>query len=437
MCMLNLNFKVLRLLALVLSIFTIVSCADEESVSDIRFSIQLNEVAENTTTITVTHTGTNRSLYYAFAVPGEINDIGAEIEKHRSTISNGIVTEEAFDQKKRVIKLLGLSPETRYTCIVYGVDENNDICGIPCSAVFTTTSSTVEFTLNPKWQITYLGQSKINEKTYSRIDVDVIGDISERYFISVYKKEIVNEYKDIRGFLLKAYNDFNSKRNELDDEYFWIEDNFVRTGSTSHYQYLFKGSYQAFAIGVNANGALTGHYASSDVFDFERYELEPAYEELLGDWAFIDEVGGEIFFTLSENWANSTLTMSGFGYNDCPITIKYTPQENYMLTISGQSAKGVTWGEEISKTMTLRAWYLNEDDEFKIYRSSIINTLARSRGKNEDGTYTFSRGFNIALQNDENAKTVGMILTYYNEENHLFYLNSSKIQLPFTMKKIE
>lgn len=413
------------------------NCSEDDSVPELRFSIAVNEVADFSAKVTVTHTGTNRVMYHAFAVEGQISDIAPEIQKHKDTIMKESQMADFYDQKKRVIKLSGLLPEKCYTCIVYGIDDIGNVIGTAASTYFTTKTSSIEFELNPKWKLSYKGQSKYNNKTYSRIDINVNGEIDERYFIKIYDTCVINNYSDIRGLLLKAYNDFNSERNELENEAFWIEDNLVSTGSIYYYKYLTKGRYQAFAIGIDANGTLTGHYACSDAFDFDHYELEPGYTELLGEWEITDGMGGEIFFSLSEKWANSTLTMSGFGFNDCPLTLKYTPEENYLLTISGQSAKGTSWGEEESKTMTLRAWYLNEDDNFRIYTSSIINTLARSKGKNEDGTYTFTRGFNITLDNEEYAKTLGMLLTYYNEENKLMYFNSSKIQLPFTMRKLD
>lgn len=425
------------ILLLVLGALSLVSCSEDDYVPELRFSIAVNEVADFSAKVTVTHTGTNRVMYYAFAVEGQISDIVPEIQKHKEAVLKDPQMMDVYDQKKRVVKLSGLLPETCYTCIVYGLDENENIIGTAASTCFTTKSSSIEFELNPKWAISYKGQSKYNNKTYSRIDINVNGDIEERYFIKIYEVSVINNYADLRSLLLKAYNDFNSERNDLENEYFWIEDNLVSAGSIYYYKYLTKGRYQAFAIGVDANGALTGHYACSEVFDFDHYELEPGYAELLGEWVITDGKGGEVFFSLSEKWANNTLTISGFGFNDCPLTLKYTPDENYLLTISGQSAKGISWGEEESKTMTLRAWYLDEEKNFKIYTSSIISTLARSKGKNDDGTYTFSRGFNIKLKNEENATTLGMLLTYYNEENKLFYFNSSKIQLPFMMRKTD
>lgn len=86
--------------------------------------------------------------------------------------------------------------------------------------------------------------------------------------------------------------------------------------------------------------------------------------------------------------------------------------------------------------MTLRGWYIDEEYNFRIYTSQTISTLARAKDNN-NGTFTFYPGFNINLKNDEKATTTGIILTFYNEDNKLHYYNSSKIQFPFTMRKVE
>lgn len=432
------NFKLhLRNIITLVVMLVLASCSGSAPMPELSFQVTVAELSDFSATIMVCHTGTNRVLYNVLVVPGDIIDVDKEIQKHQNRIASGSNKDEQYNQKKRVIKLSGLIPETQYTCIVYGVDENNEIIGVPCSTSFNTSSTSIVFSQNPKWELAYLGQSRYDGRTYSKILIQVEGKAEERYFVRIYNKKTIDEFSDLRSLLLYAYKDFCSERNELDDEFFWIEDKFVRTESTDYFMYLFKGDYQAFAIGIDANGNLTGHYACSNLFSFERYELEPEYADLLGDWLLTDNQGGEIYFTLNEKWANSTLSMSGFGFNDCPLTINYSLNGNYFLTIPGQSASGYTWGEDIKRIMTLRGWYLNEENIFRISTTQIISSLARAKGKNNDGTFTFTPGFSIKLNNGEKATTLGIILTSNNEDNTLFYYKSSKIQFPFTITKID
>ena len=415
----------------------LVSCSKEEYIKELRFDIAITEISDFSVTMTITHTGTNRVLYNTFIVPGEIQDIYEEIQNHRNGILDSSNESNAFNQKKRVIKMYGLVPEKTYTCIVYGIDENNQLLGTPSSKVFQTNSSSIVFSENSQWTLTYFGQTKYCNKTFSKININVKGEVQERYFVRIYKKEVVDEYSNVRDFLLRAYADFNSEQNMLDDEYFWIESNFVRTGSTDYYKYLFNGCYQAFAIGVDSNGSLTGHYAYSDAFDFDGYELESQYAKLLGNWEIIDDSGNAISITLTEKWANNTLAMSGWGYNDCPLTINYTPHSTELLNIPGQTTIGNAWGETVTNLMTLRGWYLDDEGNFRIYTSQIIPILARANEVNGDGSYTFSSGFSIKLSSGINASTVGMVLTFNNKENKLHYYKSSIIKLPFKMRKID
>lgn len=429
--------KLTYCLYILISICVLTCCSEDETTPELCFSVSVSQVEDFSATVIVTHTGTNRDVYYAIAVKGDVEDISREIVNHHNRIGNQTVSDTPYDQKKRVVRLRGLLPNTDYTCIVYGIDESGNIKGVPAKQSFKTTLSAIEFEKTYKWIITYQGQDKYNNKTYSRLDIKVQGTVEERYFVRIFNKEEIDNYTDVRALILQAYNDFKESRNENDDENFWIDDKFVSTGSISYYKYLQKGIYQAYVIGVDANGSLTGHYACSEEFKFDKYELEPGYAYLIGDWELTDEVGGSIFFTLSEKWANSTLAMSGWGYNDCPLTMNYDPSGTYFLSIPGQSVKGCAWGEEEFVTMTLRPWYLNEENKFRIYTSSVVTTLARTKRKNDDGSFTFSRAFNIKMANGEYANTNGIILTFYDEAGDLHYYNSSKIQLPFTMKKME
>ncbi|MCQ2297561.1 MAG: hypothetical protein MJZ51_02950 [Bacteroidales bacterium] len=424
-------------LFLLLSICMLVCCSEDKIASDLRFSVSISRVESFSVAVTVTHTGTNRDIYHAFVVEGDVDDIYSEIAKHYVNNGNQITSDVSYDQKKRVVKLHGLFPDTDYTFIVYGVDDSGNIKGTPAKVSFRTTSSAIVFEKTDKWIISYQGQDKYNGKTYSKITIRVQGDVEERYFVRVFNKQEVDTYTDTRSLILRAYGDFYNDRNETENEDFWIEDTFVGVGSMNYYKYLTKGIYQIYVIGVDAMGCLTGNYACSEEFEFDKYELEPEYEYLLGNWKITDGVGKSIFITLSEKWANCMLTMSGWGNNDCPLTMHYDPSGAYLLSIPGQSAVGSAGSEGTSTTMTMRPWYLNKDGEFRIYISSIVMTLACSKGKNENGSFIFSRGFNIILDNGEYASTNGIILTFYDEERDLNYFKSSKIQLPFTMRKIE
>ena len=436
----GINHKIAKFtycLYILISVCVLTCCSEDETTPELRFSVSVSQVEEFSATVIVTHNGTNRDVYYAIAVEGNVEDIFEEIAKHHRKIGNQTASNTPFDQKKRVVKLQGLSPDTGYTCIVYSMDESGNINGVPAKVSFKTTSNTINFEKTNKWAISYQGQEKYNGRTYSRINIKVQGDVEERFFVRIFNKEELDSHTDTQSLILQAYNDFNKERNETEDENFWIDNKFVATGSVNYYEYLHKGSYQVYVIGVDANGHLTGHYAYSEEFEFDKYELEPEYAYLIGDWEVTDEVGGSVIFTLSEKWANSTLMMSGWGYNDCPLTMNYEPSSTYFLSIPGQSVTGSAWGEKETTVMTLCPWYLNAEGELRIYTTSIVTTLARTKGKNDDGSFTFSSAFNIKLDNGEYANINGMVLTSYDEEKSLHYYNSSKIQLPFTMKKIE
>lgn len=411
-------------------------CSSEELNTITRFSISVNEVADYSASVVITHDGTNRDNYYVFAVKGDNVDVKTEIAKHHASLQTDT---SPYDQKKRIIQLNGLSPESTYTCIIYGIDDTGSLTGLSASTLFKTTETKLIFEENPNWSVFYEGQGLNNGLTYSQVVVYVEGDVEERYFICIHEKATVDRYSEIKDFIIYAYNNFVNERNELGDEYFWMEDNYIRTESTIQYRYLYKGTYQAFAIGVDYRGNLTGHYAKSDVFEFERYDLQPEYAEILGDWLLTDETGAAITLTFNEGWANNYFTLSGWGYNDAPFKIYYYGKGIYFyglypLTISHQTATEKEWGDGLERTLTLTGWYLREDGALRIYDSA--SALARAT-RNDDGSYTFNAAFKKPNSTDEEESTLGILVSYQDENDKTLYLKSSVIQFPFTMKKIK
>lgn len=425
--------QILSCLSLIfVTLLFLTGCSADEPNLVTKFSISVKDVADFSAEVLITHDGTNRDNYYVFTVKGENINITDEIRKHHDSIQSSS-SATPYDQKKRIVKLSGLAPESDYTCIIYGIDESGDPTGISASTLFKTTDTKIIFEENPNWVVCYCGQGFYKGATYSQVSVYVEGNVEERYFIRIYDKATVDGYPDLRDFIIYVYNDFVNERNELGDEYFWMEDNFVRTESTDYYEYLHKGTYQAFAIGVDYMGNITGHYAVSDVFEFDKYELDPDYEYLLGDWVISDEVGGEIYVTFSEKWANSTFTLSGWGNNDCPFEMIYNLFSiEYALELNFQNVLGKTWGDDSEKPFSLEGWY-SVNDNLKLM--SYTSNLAYAR-KNEDGSYTFRPRFSKTLSSGEKAENLGVVVTYTDSDGFKTYYNSSKLQFPFTMRKI-
>lgn len=433
-----LNSKIIKkrqiwksLLLVTVTLFFMIGCSSEEPTSITGFTISMNNVADYSVSVLVTHDGTNRDNYYVFVVKGEDADIKSEIIKHHESLQ---ISESPYDQKKRIVLLKGLVPESTYTCIIYGVDESGEPNGIFASTTFKTTETNIFFEENPNWQIYYGGQGSCDGLTYSQVMVYVEGSVEERYFICIHDKTIVDTYPETKDFIIYAYNTFVNEHNDKGDEYFWLEDDFVRTESTVYYKYLHKGTYQAFAIGVDYNGNLTGHYAISDAFEFEKYKLDSEYEYLLGDWKITDDIGGEIYVTFSESWANHSFTLSGWGNNDIPFRISHYPYSlEYALELNHQSVLGRAWGEDADKLFELVGWYLDTDGSFKLMSYNSYLALAK---RNDDGSFTFNSRFSKTLSDGEKAKTLGIVVIYTDEDNKRHYYNSSKLQFPLTMRKI-
>lgn len=441
MCFVKLfNIKIKQIYCCLFLMFVMLlfmsGCSADEPTLVTTFSVSVREVTDFSAEILITHDGTNRDNYYAFVVKGENIDVMNEINRHHESLKSS--SDTFYDQKKRIVKFGGLSPESVYTCIIYGVDEFGTPTGASASAVFKTSDIKIIFEENPNWSVYYEGQGTYNGLTYSKATVYVKGDVEERYFICIYDKSTIDKYPTTKEFIMYAYSNFANEHNEFEDEYFWLEDDFVRTESTTYYKYLHKGVYQAFAIGVDYVGNLTGHYAFSNVFEFEKYELQQEYSEILGDWILTDETGATITLTFNEGWANNYFTVTGWGYNDAPFKVYYYGKGLYFyglypLTISRQTVVGRKWDDGQERELTLTGWYIRDDGTLRFYDTGTA--LARA-DRNDDGSYTFNATFKKTSGNDGEEAATGILVSYQDDNGKTFYLNSSVIQFPFTMKKI-
>ena len=261
----------LKLLFLSIILITFIGCNSNEEVESIFFHASVSDIKAYSATVTVTHNATNRDSYYGFAVEGSASDIKAEISKYLSSTNKKELAESVRHQRKSVFQIKGLSPETIFTYIVFGMNDNGDLYGEPSSVVFKTAQSDIIATENPNWKIKYMGHTVYNNNDYSLITVSLLGDVEERFFLATYSADFTNSFKHTENLIDYAIREF-IKKNETEEEY-WLETSEVRTGGTRFYRYLQEGDYVSYAIGINADGSATGHYVKTDKYHVDKYPM--------------------------------------------------------------------------------------------------------------------------------------------------------------------
>ena len=424
----------LRACVLAVVLVTLSSCSSDDG-ENIFFEVSISDIAAYSATVTVKHNATNRDAYYGFVVKGPVSDVYAEIERFLRLSSEEEIQGAVHYQRKSVFQIKKLLPHTEFTFIVFGMDENGKLYGIPASIYFQTIGSTFTATINPNWIIEYMGHRVYNDNDYSLITVNLVGEIEERFFLATYLADFAEKFESTAEFIDYAVGEFLSQKDNENSEY-WLEDNEVRTEGTNFYRYLTEGDYVAYAVGINADGTPTGHYVNTPRFHVEKYPAIENYAYLLDDWAIIDEEDKFYFVTFEESLVNESLIMKGWGNREQYSIYVTFDRTDASLKIASQIVEDYTEiafsdGTLLKGKLSLRGAYYDQEEKLKCTNSN--RTLAKAN-LNSDGSYALSSGFYVTFK--DGTKTYETGILYYMERESESNAYFSCMMFPMVMKKL-
>lgn len=417
------------------SILLLTGCLEDDA-THIIFHVSVSDIKAYSATVTITHNGTNRDVYYGFVTEGKIEDIPSEVSQFQSTASNLDFLQAAHSQRKSVFKITGLAQNQTYTYIVYSTDENGNLYGKPAAFEFTTDKSDFTASINPNWIIEYKGHTVYNNYDYSLITVSPVGDVEERFFLATYKTFVHDSFSCTEDFIAYATNQFVNRKQEDENEDFWVEDSQVRKEGTHFYRYLEEGDYVSYAIGVNSDGSPTGHYVQT-TYHVDHYPAVEGYSNLLGDWAIIDENDIWYFVSFTERVVNQSLTMTGWGnYMNYSIVVAFN-RTDASLKISSQTITDnaefkFNDGTEHNGKLSFRGVYYDEESKLKWTNRSV--TLAKGT-LNDDGSYTLSSGYYVTFSDGSRNYNTGM--TFYIDTEEGANVGVARMMFPLVMKKMD
>lgn len=421
--------------------FFLLACSkdDDNAEERIQFHVAISNIEAYHATATITHNGTNRDRYRGFFVEGHVDDVQGEINKYIASAKAASELNYFFTQRKKVVRLNGLRPRKHFTYIVFGLDTQGQQYGEPGVAEFTTTGSQIIAKENPNWKVTYKGHTVYNDWDYSLINVNIGGEVEERFFLAVYEPSKPNAFSSVEDFIFQAIDDFTEEKNTEGDDDFWLDASQVRTESTNFYRYLQPGDYVAYAIGLNADGSPTGSFAKCDPFHVDQYPYTEGYANLINnDWHFEDVDDKWFFVTFKPNIINRSLSMTGWGnYDEFEISVKYDRTTDGLSISSGVITNGEVTihfsdGDETGKVYLFGAYY-NADDKLKWTNQSHV--VAKGT-LNADGVYDFSPGYYVTLDNNGTKATkYGMSFVMYQNASASF--GFARMMFPFTLTKSE
>lgn len=200
-----------------------------------------------------------------------------------------------------------------WVALAIGVGEDGELSGLYAeSEVITIAEKEVEYTENPAWNVAYTGEQEINGTAYEHT-VTVTSTDDNMYFITAVSKEYfdqteLNVIAEEEIAYIKEYIDSYNAQNGTN----YTIDALLYQGSGMDAFNFEAGEWIALAIGVGADGELSGLYAKSDVITIEEEEMTEGYAAWLGDWTFTGANGLTQQVTFSKGKANKSYKMTGY-----------------------------------------------------------------------------------------------------------------------------
>ena len=273
---------------------------------NIKFTLELTEVTENTAKFKVKHDGAKTDTWHYFATTE--SDITAAIEAEVAALAGKSVQSST----NKNVTVRGLEAETAYTFVVFGISTEGVVYGQPATYAFETEAEPVViegFQINPAWYVEYVGDYEEGGKVYENV-VYVESSDANTYFATAWPKAYFEEL----GIEAIAAAEIESW-NELIAQYGITWNDIVYSGTTLSQVTIdtqYGDEWYILAIGADNKGNLTGYYAMSELVSFVEEDMTEEYAAWLGDWTFTGSNGVSFDVTMSKGKANKTYKLAGW-----------------------------------------------------------------------------------------------------------------------------
>lgn len=299
-----------------------------EYTEDLTFTLTVTEVEADKAKIKVEHNGTTKDTWIGFETTE------TDIEKAIADfIADGNVTLKKNTSTTMTVR--GLEPETKYTFVAVGVKADGTVYGTHASVEFTTAKAEEptppapeEYTVNPNWTVTYIGDYEEGGKVYNHV-ITVETTDTNPYFVTAWPVEAFDQVgiATVVEEEIKAWEELLAQYPEATwaNDILYAESILATVGIDPTYG----TKWYAMAIGCDTNGKATGLYALSEVIDLENLggeEEEPTaeYAAWLGDWTFTGANGVAWPITFSKGKANKSFIMTGWEeQTDLPVEVEW------------------------------------------------------------------------------------------------------------------
>ena len=411
------------------------SCSDDEE-KQIVFHVEVQNIDGNEVTVLVTHNGTNRDRYCGFAVEGtnmSVTDVRQAVADYVAAIDTTIYKDYSYlmhikEQKKKIIRLVGLKPCTDYTYIVFGMDEHGRTYGTTGTVTFTTENNLWEVMENDAWQLNYQGYALYRFDYYSRIHVSVAEDCNESFFVCDYPTSVIETYGTDAALIAASVEEYKIQlETGTPSEAYNLG---LFTESNDHYAFLQEQTeYISYAIGISPDGKPTGRYAKSRPYTTGRYPELAEYGQLTtyrNKWYLSDDGGTtEKEIKISEGQRNRSVRAYQKDFSALyRFTMDYSIYD-HSLSLSAQKLSSYYSvkidGKTRSGELDIMGWNVDAKGDTLLSR---YGRLAEGQ-RLEDGSYTFTSATGLA------DSGIAYVLIPINDEPVI--LSGSVLAFPFSM----
>ena len=383
---------------------------------NIKFTLELNDVTENSVKVKVKHDGVKADTWHYFATTE--SDITAAIEAEVAALAGKSVQSST----SKTVTVRGLEAETAYTFVVFGISTEGVVYGQPATLAFETTAAPIEgFQVNPAWYVEYVGEYEEGGKVYEDV-VYVESTDQNTYFTTAWPKAFFEELgiEAIAAAEIETWN-------EIIAQYGITWNDIVYSGTTLSQVTIdtqYGDEWYILAIGADNKGNLTGYYAMSELVTFVEEEMTEGYAAWLGDWTITGSNGITQNVTFSKGKANQTYIMTGYEGPDAEgldVTVDWMEEEGCWV-IYNQMIGTYNFGQYGNGDV----WFLGEGEDESLFLSEIPICIG---GTFEDGSLG-AIGYEDTYEGEDGTpmtyKVVTMeYLAYLTDHGQLSYLTGT------------
>lgn len=260
----------------------------------LEFTLELKSIEAEVAVISISHNGEAKDTWYGFYTEEVNGDDLSLIETEIKTLLKDGKVSGLKKQQSTTVTLRGLTSDTEYKYIAFGLSEDGEFYGTPKSLKFQTPRDASKMEQTNDWQITY--QRGENQGQTAEIFTIKCDAGHGYYFTTIDKYSLKAEGMTNKDYAVYVANEEIPLY--LSYGYTWDE-LYIPEAYTLATPRMNSGEYVAFAIGFDAKGKATGFFSAQE-FTVVEEAASAEYNQWLGNWEitstyqYEDETTGEI-----------------------------------------------------------------------------------------------------------------------------------------------